>query len=93
MMIEEVIYKKWAEILGVSESSVIASENLFEIGGDSLKLSQLLADIETYFQVEIQVEELYENPTLETFVHLIRLELDKKELDDPEADEIEEGEI
>ena len=53
----------WQEILGVE--SVGATDNFFEIGGHSLRVIRVLSKIRTVFGVDIKIEDVFNNPTIE----------------------------
>jgi amino acid adenylation domain-containing protein len=66
---EQALAAIWRDVLEVEEVSVRA--NFFELGGDSLSLVQLLTEINWAHQVSLAVQDLIENPTVESSARLI----------------------
>jgi acyl-coenzyme A synthetase/AMP-(fatty) acid ligase/aryl carrier-like protein len=62
----------WAEVLGLDSVSV--HENFFNAGGDSLLAMQVLSRLSALKQVELAIETLFENPTVETLARAIDAE-------------------
>ncbi len=61
--IEKELAHIWQEILGFEKLGV--KDNFFELGGNSLKAMKLIFAIENKFDVPIDVQEVFENPTIE----------------------------
>jgi polyketide synthase PksJ len=56
----------WSDVLGIDN---IASEgNFFELGGDSIKLSQIVSRLRTELKTEIPFRLLFDYPVLNVFV-------------------------
>ena len=60
--IEESIAGIWAEILGVKPIGV--HDNFFDLGGHSLKATQVVSRLRKVFQSEIPLRHLFEFPTV-----------------------------
>src|SRR6266481_7280399 len=60
----------WRELLGIS--SVGLDDNYFDLGGDSPLAVQLFAQIEKVFKVKLPLATLFEAPTIEEFVAILR---------------------
>ena len=60
--IEAVLADLWSELLGVEQVGV--DDNFFDLGGHSLLVTRLVAQIEQRLQVELPVRVLFESPTL-----------------------------
>ncbi|HEX7241308.1 MAG TPA: condensation domain-containing protein, partial [Longimicrobiaceae bacterium] len=60
--VEEVLAGIWAEVLGVERVGV--EENFFEIGGHSLRATQVASRARQAFGVEVPLRALFEAPTL-----------------------------
>jgi acyl carrier protein len=53
----------WSEVLGVAGIGV--TDNFFEVGGHSLKATQVISRIRESFQVEMPLRTIFESPTIE----------------------------
>jgi amino acid adenylation domain-containing protein len=60
--VEEVLAGLWTEVLGVD--GVGADDNFFDLGGHSLKASQLIHRVRETFQCELPLRAFYEVPTV-----------------------------
>ena len=58
---EEAMAKLWSTVLGVTAG---ADQSFFELGGDSLRITHLAAEITRRWGLEIPLRKLFENPTL-----------------------------
>jgi hypothetical protein len=71
--VERIIHLLWCEILGCSRISTHA--NFFSIGGHSLLFIQLYQGYKTTFDFDIStinIDELFQHPTIISHAHLIR---------------------
>lgn len=59
---EQRLIQIWKEILDVGQ--VGTDDNFFALGGDSLKLMRLISRIRKEFQIQVSINELYEQPDL-----------------------------
>nr|WP_234410496.1 non-ribosomal peptide synthetase [Caldalkalibacillus mannanilyticus] len=68
---EEKLSILWREVLGLSvnndqeQRKIGIHDHFFELGGHSLKATLLVAKIHREFQVEVQIKDVFEYPTLE----------------------------
>lgn len=64
---EQTLAEIWSAALGIEGIGVL--DNFFELGGDSLRAARLIEDIRTRFQLEAEVEdlfdELFDKPSIE----------------------------
>ncbi|HEV7377329.1 MAG TPA: condensation domain-containing protein, partial [Pyrinomonadaceae bacterium] len=60
---EAIICGIWAEVLGVAEVGV--RSNFFEMGGHSLRATQVISRVQKAFGVELALRSLFETPTVE----------------------------
>jgi non-ribosomal peptide synthetase component F/glycosyltransferase involved in cell wall biosynthesis/acyl carrier protein len=60
---EEQIADVWAEVLELD--AIGPADSFFDLGGDSLSVTQALARIEELLHVDLSVADLFEHPTLE----------------------------
>lgn len=68
--VEKVIYKIWMDYLGITEDEI--AKDFFELGGSSIVAYQILAEIEARLRVELDIEDLFEDPTVECLVRLVK---------------------
>lgn len=59
----------WERLLGMS--SVGKDDHFFEIGGDSLSIVRMIAEVADVFDVDIELEDVYRDPTLATCASLV----------------------
>ncbi len=69
---EETLAQVWAELLGLETIGVM--DNFFELGGHSLLALQVIARIQKLFQVQVQLQPLFEQPTIAQLADLILTE-------------------
>lgn len=60
--VEEVLAGQWGEVLGVE--SVGVEEDFFELGGNSLLVTRLIARIRDVFRCELPIRSVFERPTI-----------------------------
>jgi fengycin family lipopeptide synthetase D len=65
----------WKDVLKVSRIS--GTDNFFDIGGDSLLIVMVSAEVYKRFRVEVSLEDVYQEPTLENYARLIDEEMEK----------------
>lgn len=66
---EKKMAKIWSEILGIEKIGI--HDNFFALGGDSIKITQLLSRIRETFNVETEQAALYDNPEIEKLSALV----------------------
>jgi acyl carrier protein len=71
--VEEQIARSAAELLGVQRVGV--HDDFFELGGHSLTAAQLVTALSVSFGVEIAVQDMFVNPTVEHLAALVEAEL------------------
>lgn len=76
------IARLWESLLGIA--GVSAQDSFFELGGNSLLLTQLLAQIRKRFRLELSLTALFERPTIADMARLIDLALAPGEGEDRE---------
>ena len=59
---EEELVQMWTELLGITRIGVF--DNFFEAGGDSLVATQLIARVNSNFQVSVPLRALFDQPTI-----------------------------
>ena len=78
----------WEDLLGID--GLGADDNFFEIGGNSLLLTQLLAQIRKAFRLDLSLSVLFDQPTILEMSNLIE---DTRQSLREEREDREEGEI
>jgi len=77
--LEEELAGHWSELLGLDEVGV--DDNFFDLGGDSLLATRLVALIEEKYAVHPTLRSIFEAPTVAQLSHFI-VELQAQDLDD-----------
>ncbi|MFF0519186.1 non-ribosomal peptide synthase/polyketide synthase [Actinomadura nitritigenes] len=67
--LEELLAGIWEQVLGISPIS--ATDSLFELGGNSLLLVQIITRVREVFGVDIKVAAIFEQPTIRRFAAVI----------------------
>jgi len=67
--LETTVVGMWKELLGVERVGVL--DNFFDLGGHSLKATQLVAQVNDAFRVEVKLAKLFEEPTVAGLAQLI----------------------
>jgi amino acid adenylation domain-containing protein len=68
--LEEVLSRLWRDLLGVERPGV--RDSFFQLGGHSLLATQLVARVRATFQVELPLQRLFADPTIEALAEAIR---------------------
>ncbi len=83
--VEEKLAEIWSAVLGIDKVST--GDNFFDVGGNSLKIMQIIKLINKEFNVNIGIKLFFENPDIKSLASLLLLMLDSCE---SAADIIEE---
>ena len=67
--IEEVVASIWAEVLGIEQ--IGATDNFFDIGGQSLKAVQVVVRLLEVLRVELPVTTIFEAPTVRSLAGVV----------------------
>ncbi len=68
--VQSYIHNMWKEYLEVDEANV--EGDFFELGGSSIVAYQMLADIESHFSIELDLEDMMDNPTVKEMVKIVQ---------------------
>jgi len=60
--IEAALTQIWADVIGLDRLGI--HDNLFELGGDSLMATRIVARVKTALQVELPLQALFDSPTV-----------------------------
>ena len=66
---ERKLAEMWQEILGVEKVGIL--DNIFDLGGHSLKATTLVSKIHKEFNVEIQLKDIFKSPTIKELSKLV----------------------
>jgi amino acid adenylation domain-containing protein len=73
--IEDEITNIWEKVLGIDEIGV--NDNFFEIGGNSLKAVQVVAQLRSTFNVELSTTSLFDRATVGALANVLKLAIRK----------------
>ncbi len=68
--VEELLCGIWSEVLGVGGIGV--TDNFFEVGGHSLKATQVVSRIRETFRIELALRTIFESPTIESLAASVK---------------------
>ena len=74
---EEKLVQIWQSVLGRDKIGV--KDNFFELGGHSLNVTQVISRIGNVFQVKVNIQNIFKNPTIEHLVEEILFVKDQEE--------------
>ena len=66
---QQILAEIWKDVLKIKK--IGRTDDFFDIGGDSLSIVMVSAEVYKRFQVEVSLEKVYEDPTLENYADLI----------------------
>jgi amino acid adenylation domain-containing protein len=66
---EELVAQIWSDIIGVEQIGI--HDNFFELGGHSLLAIRVISHLRDVFNVELPLNSLFENPTIEALLSKI----------------------
>ncbi|MCA9403363.1 MAG: amino acid adenylation domain-containing protein [Candidatus Omnitrophica bacterium] len=72
---EETLARIWEEILGIER--VGRNDDFFELGGHSLLATQIISRIQQFFQIELSLRTLFNEPTVRGLAEAIKSEKQK----------------
>jgi amino acid adenylation domain-containing protein len=82
--VEEVLAEIWAEVLHLER--VGAHDNFFDLGGHSLLIMRLVAEVQATFDLEISIRTVFSMPTLEAMAEEIERRIYEKVSTMPELE-------
>ncbi|MNY19313.1 Gramicidin S synthase 2 [compost metagenome] len=59
----------WSDVLNIEKENIGVNDGFFAMGGNSLKVVLLSQKIEDAFGISIQVAELFDHDTINTFIN------------------------
>ena len=74
--IEEKLVEIWQELLNLDQVGI--QDNFFELGGHSLLITQLLAQVQDAFKIELSLQSLFKLPTIANIAQKIQGTPDNK---------------
>jgi len=72
--IEEILVRIWTESLKIEQVGV--HDNFFEMGGHSLKATQVISQVRQTFKIDLPLRSLFENPTVAELATIIVTKLE-----------------
>jgi amino acid adenylation domain-containing protein len=72
---EQLLVELWADVLGLGAEAIGATQNFFQLGGHSLLMIQLIADIEDRFGVSVPIPVFFAEGTVRALAHVIKGEV------------------
>lgn len=70
--IDEVLVSIWAEILSIDEKLISIDSNFFNLGGHSLKLTNMVSKIYKELNVKINISDIFENLTIRQLAKYVK---------------------
>ncbi len=68
--LEKKLASLWASLLGVDEAKISINDNFFNLGGHSLLITRLLANVKKQLKLEYTVRDFIEQPTIARMIAL-----------------------
>ena len=68
--VEAQLAQIWQQVLDLERIGV--KDNFFELGGHSLKATRLVSQVQKQFAINVNIKDVFMNPTIETVGELIR---------------------
>ncbi|WP_196137573.1 non-ribosomal peptide synthetase [Aliikangiella sp. G2MR2-5] len=69
--LENLVARLWLDVLGTKDRKITLESNFFSLGGHSLLLTKLLLALNSHFQLELSLRDIFENSTFVDQVSLI----------------------
>ncbi|MFF5207108.1 acyl carrier protein [Streptosporangium sp. NPDC000396] len=67
-MLEKQVEEIWRNVLSVSDEEMSANATFFDLGGQAISALRIVARIENDLGIRIDVVDLFDHPSLNTFV-------------------------
>ncbi|BAZ33995.1 condensation domain-containing protein (plasmid) [Cylindrospermum sp. NIES-4074] len=67
--VEEALVKIWAEVLGLEKVGI--HDNFFDLGGHSLKATQVISRVSNQLEVELPLKHFFQTPTVASLASLV----------------------
>ena len=69
--IEKELVEIWSKVLHIDANEISASDDFFHLGGDSLKATKAILLINSHYEIEINLKDLFEEPTIRNIAEII----------------------
>ncbi|MCF6437760.1 amino acid adenylation domain-containing protein, partial [Pseudoalteromonas sp. MMG022] len=66
---EKAMASIWSELLGIDEDKICATTSFFELGGNSLLVMRMMAKIKSAFNLKLNFEQLFREPTIQSIAN------------------------
>nr|KJZ11177.1 hypothetical protein TW77_06320 [Pseudoalteromonas rubra] len=90
---EKALVAIWSELLNIDKQAISVTADFFDLGGNSLLVIRLKSSIQSQFNVEFQVKDLFSRCNIKTLASLLSAHFLKAELDNASSEELEEVEF
>jgi amino acid adenylation domain-containing protein len=77
--VEEIVAGHWSDVLGVDRVGI--KDNFYDLGGHSLKATQIISRMRQTFNVDIPIRTLFETPTVEGVAGQIEITIEGGDVD------------
>ena len=64
--IEQSLVALWAELLAMEEDKISCNVSFFDLGGHSLLLTKMVAEVKSQYDIELSFRDIFENATIQT---------------------------
>ncbi|MGB8194022.1 MAG: amino acid adenylation domain-containing protein [Chitinophagaceae bacterium] len=71
---EEKLVHIWSEVLETEPGKIGVHDNFFDLGGHSLKATRVASQVHKTFGININLNEIFSNPTIEAIANIIRVD-------------------
>lgn len=68
---ERQLVQIWAKLLAVDPSKISCNVSFFDLGGHSLLLTKMIAELKSSFDAELSIRELFENATIQALANVL----------------------
>jgi amino acid adenylation domain-containing protein len=86
--LEQKLAAIWEEVLGIDKIGI--TDNFFSIGGNSIKAVTIRNRIKNYFEVNIQIDTFFNEPTIQNIAEIISVLSSQTNYDSDSQEDIEE---
>jgi acyl carrier protein len=67
--VEEIVAQAWCEVIGLEQVGVF--DNLFDLGGHSLRATQIVSRLRQMLQIDLPLRAIFEQPTVQALAEVV----------------------
>jgi acyl carrier protein len=67
--VEEIVAQAWCEVIGLEQVGVL--DNFFDLGGHSLRATQITSRLRQTLQIELPLRAIFEQPTIQALAEVV----------------------